>query len=135
MPTLDTCHTEIVNALKKVGWKTSAKPAYIDIEQFKPIFIDIWAWREVDSEIQRIYVEVKCFPNQTADEMYTALGQYSLYRAILDQAQIFDSLYLAIPRTIHSTMFDELILGICTRLGIKLLVVDIEYEEIASWIE
>jgi hypothetical protein len=137
MPALDECHNEVVHALQKAGWQVNSVPQAIrDIDKRLVVFIDINA--EINSngsQGREIYVEVKCFPgNNKKQELHIALGQYIFYRAILRRKQFQTALYLAIPHTIYQNVFKDAVKQTCQDNDIKLLIVDMEREEIVSWI-
>jgi hypothetical protein len=81
--------------------------------------------------------EIKCFPDASSDttELYKALGQYILYRAVLTELQDDTPLYLVIPEHIYNTVFESTARRATTDNHIKLLIVNLETEAISQWIE
>ena len=68
------------------------------------------------------------------DEFYHAVGQYLTYRNALDLNNIHSSLYLAVPLVIYSTFFQKpLVQAVIRDTQIKLIVADLEKEEIVTW--
>jgi hypothetical protein len=134
MSKLDSCHYEVVHALEKQGWTVDPKPlALVDRISAMMIRIDLYAERE---ENQRIIVEVKCYPEHNkTQELYISFGQYIMYRAFLQIRDIDAPLYLAVPKPIFDTHFHRVIRKAIQDNGIKLIVVDVEAEEIVEWIE
>lgn len=81
-------------------------------------------------------MEVKCFPDGSADtsELYTALGQYLIYRGILEQQQINLDLYLAVPVEAYEDVFSRMALKSIEMNRVKIVVVDMEREVIVQWL-
>ena len=84
----------------------------------------------------KIAVEIKSFTGiSQATELEKALGQYILYRNILEEREPNRSLYLAIVVDIFQEIFSEPIGDLVIKKNqIKLLVVDEEAEVITQWI-
>lgn len=140
MPALDSCQNQIVRALRQDGWTIADKPKYIadpDTETF--VYIDIEAFRDPNgtpSEARTIYVEVKCFPGKnTTQEIYIALGQYLIYRALLAKQTINVPLYLAVPKLIYEATFNAVFRKALHDSGIMMIVVDLVTETIVQWIK
>jgi hypothetical protein len=135
MPQIDRCHTQVENALKKAGWTLIHPPQTLYIE-FRYLLVDIEARREQNGTQKHIlFAEVKCFRQNTTNELFTAIGQYIIYQASLDSENDATPLYLAIPKTAYDTIFTKTIRAAIQQHRIKLLVVDLEKEEISQWIE
>ncbi|MCA0456765.1 MAG: XisH protein [Chloroflexi bacterium] len=136
MPVLDSCHQQVVNALRKASWNVTDKPVFLRADGLT-IFADIQA-QLVNGNIQQIIiVEVKCFADERSDqdELYRAVGQYMLYRSILQLKAPHLPLYLAVPNLVYERLFRKAIVqNMITGNGIKLIVIDIEREEIVQWI-
>jgi hypothetical protein len=135
MPALDRCHPIVERALQKEGWRVSS-PGRFSTEE-RDIYIDILASRQQNGAAQQLLlVEVKCFLEglNLTQELYTALGQYLVYRAMLKLLQNNTPLYLAIPRTIFEQL-DAAIMDAIADNKIKVIVVDFEVEAITRWIE
>ncbi|MGB5715322.1 MAG: element excision factor XisH family protein, partial [Waterburya sp.] len=84
----------------------------------------------------RIAVEIKSFVgNSPINELENALGQYILYRNILEETEPERSIYLAIRKSTYQEIFSEPI-GTLTiqKSKLYLLVFDDEKEEILQWI-
>lgn len=130
MPSEDICQPQVVAALKKDGWTITGQQVYI-LKGNHAIFIDIEAAKEPD----QAFIEVKCFPeDNTSTEFYIALGQYLTYRQILSTQKPTHRLYLAIPEDIYD-MLTEVHRDTLRDNHVKLIVVNIELEVIAQWIE
>ena len=86
---------------------------------------------------QILLVEVKCFGDSSeyTRDLYVAIGQYVVYQAMLNELKNSTPLYLAIPLTAYNDLFDSVIQRAVNDVKIKIIVVDIEREEIAQWKE
>jgi hypothetical protein len=105
MPALDRCHPVVERALQKEGWRV-ASPGRFSTEE-RDIYIDILASRQQNGTVQQLLlVEVKCFLEglNVTQELYTAFGQYIVYRSMLKLLQNTTPLYLAIPHTIFGQL-------------------------------
>jgi len=131
MPALDACHPQVVNALQKAGWKVSPHPFAIPNRRRNPLLADIRAEQNAN---QIIIVEAKCFEKNNLDELYTAIGQYIVYRSLMNKMPIQLPLYLSIPTTAYYGIFKEIGLDIVNEMNIKLIVIDIVNEVIDLWI-
>ena len=82
-------------------------------------------------------VEGKCFPDETSTtrDLYTAIGQYFLYRAMILELGGNDPVYLAIPDTIFETVFDIAVMRVVRDYNVKLVVINLETETVKQWIE
>jgi hypothetical protein len=80
---------------------------------------------------------VKCFagPGDRTREVYIAIGQYIIYRALMAELRIAIPLYLAVPLDAYNNLFEPAAKRAVKDSRIKLLVVDIETEEIVQWID
>jgi hypothetical protein len=110
----------------------SAAFAILIAKRRNPLLADIKAQRDSDTII---IAEAKCFEMNTPDELYTALGQYLVYRSLINRMRTVYPLYLVIPATAFHGIFDTMGMGIVQEVGIKLIVVDIETEVIEKWLE
>lgn len=104
----------------------------------RQVFIDIFAWQGSNGlQQQRLLAEVKCFPESTNEstELYTALGQYIIYRAMLEELGRDVPLYLSAPETIFRSSFDSIALRAIHDNHVKLMIVNLDTESIVQWIE
>ncbi len=137
MPKYDTCHEQVMRALQKDGWRIVAEQSVIMAHKRKGI-VDIRAAREINGSRQQILlVEVKCFPDRedTTQELYTAIGQYIVYRAIMVQLTMNIPPYLAVPDEVFANTFDLSVRWAINDSRVKLIIVDVEMEIIKQWIE
>ncbi|MCU0514999.1 MAG: hypothetical protein MUE40_20785 [Anaerolineae bacterium] len=83
-----------------------------------------------------IVVEVKCFPENRSllDDFYQAIGQYQVYRNALKSLQPSMPLYLAIPHSVYDILLqNEVIRATLEEIRLKLVIVNLEKEEVALW--
>lgn len=132
MPAIDQCHLQMVRALRKAGWMVDEKPYVLRLTSGRRLFVDIKAQYD-QNEI--IIVEVKCFVDNQVEELYTAIGQYMVYRNLLRRLNIQKQIYLAIPVTAYYGIVEELAAEVVQEARIKLILVDIEHEVIERWSE
>ena len=146
MPQRDAIHNIIRQALIKEGWEITDDPYVISYgERF--LFIDLAARLDVLNGIagrfigarrgsSRIAVEIKEFRGNSAiADLEQAIGQYVLYRLLLEQVDSERELYLAVADTTFDGIFSEPIGELVMRgLPMKLLIVDVEAVEVKRWI-
>lgn len=137
MPALDLNHEQVRQALLKDGWSITDDPYVIEYEDLT-LFADLGAERVIAAQRddQRIVVEVKSFAGRSAvREFETALGQFELYRGILETTEPDRTLFLAVSDVIYDGFIQRpAIQLIVDRNGLKFLVVNLEIEEIVQWI-
>lgn len=133
----DTCHPQIVNALHKAGWLVTDN-VYLRVEDVIAI-ADLKAWQNNNGDIQQIIVvEVKCFLNENddQDELYRAIGQYLMYRSMIAARGLNMPLYLSVPVGAYERLFTkQIVQTVMQESRFKLLIVDIEREEIIRWLD
>ena len=85
---------------------------------------------------QNIVIEVKSFVGQSdVKDLQQALGQYVLYRQILNEMKVDRILYLAISQPTFNSVFSiELGQVLIKNQIVKLIVFDDESEVIVQWI-
>ena len=138
MPARDLNHDMVRSALQKDGWTITDDPyviAYGDLT----LFADLGAERTLAAERngERIVVEIKSFPGPSpVREFQSALGQYELYRSLLELIEAERQLYLAVSDAVYEVFFlREAIQVILRRNSIRLIIVDLAQEEIVQWIK
>jgi hypothetical protein len=133
----DIYHNTVKAALEKDGWIITNDPLTLKVGG-RSAFIDLGAEKlfAAEKEGQRIAVEVKSFisPSPVRD-LEQALGQYIMYSQVLERQNLSRSLYLAISRTVFLDFFSEELPQLMIELNnLKLLVFDVDSEEIVKWI-
>ncbi|MCA0457872.1 MAG: hypothetical protein LCI00_28155 [Chloroflexi bacterium] len=135
MPSFDQCHDQIMRALEKSGWRITDQQVLMKVGR-RRVFIDLHATHAANgSREEIILVEVKCFPElqNTAQEIYTAVGQYIIYRAMLQELELDIPLYLSVPEAIFNTVFDRPVQRAIRQSQIKVIVVNLDEEKIVQW--
>lgn len=146
MPQRDKIHNVIKQALIKDGWEITDDPYVISYgERF--LFIDLAAKLDGLNGItgnfigarrgdSRIAIEIKEFRGNSAiADLEQAIGQYVLYRLLLEQIDSERELYLAITDTTFDGIFSEPIGELVIReLPLRLLIVDVKAIEVKRWI-
>lgn len=136
MPAIDNCQPQVINGVRKEGWRIDKAPLFARLDSF----IDILALRSKTNNgslEQIIVVEVKCFDDRVGflDDLYRSIGQYLVYRKILRTRTSEVPIYLALPNTAYHTISQmRVILDVIHEIDMKLLVVNLDTEEIETWI-
>lgn len=137
VPARDIYHDTVKRALQKDRWTITHDPFPLQIGK-KRLSADLGAERLISAErgLQRIVVEVKSFVGQSdVKDLEQALGQYVLYRQILNEMGVERSLYIAISRPTFNSIFTiELGQVFLKNQVVKLIVFDDESEAIVQWI-
>jgi hypothetical protein len=137
VPAKDIYHDTVKRALQKDGWIITHDPFPLQIGR-KRLSADLGAERLINAEkgTQKIVVEVKSFVGRSdVKDLEQALGQYILYRQLLNEMGIDRSLYLAISQPIFNSVFTrELGQVLLKNQIIKLIVFDDKSEAIVQWI-
>ena len=137
MSARDIYHNTVRQALEKDGWTITHDPFPIQIGK-KRLSADLGAERLINAEkeLREIVVEVKSFVGQSdVKDLQQALGQYILYRQILNEMKVERVLYLAISQATFNSVFSiELGQVLLKNQIIKLIVFDDESEVIVQWI-
>jgi len=137
VPAKDIYHDTVKRALQKDGWIITHDPFPLQIGR-KRLSADLGAERLINAEkgTQKIVVEVKSFVGRSdVKDLDQALGQYILYRQVLNEMGIDRSLYLAISQPIFNSVFTiELGQVLLKNQIIKLIVFDDKSEAIVQWI-
>lgn len=136
MPARDICEPQFVTALEKAGWVVTNQPYTIGLNRVEYAYADL-RLRHFKDFRSIIVVEVKCFATATTytDDFYHAIGQYHTYRAILRLKGVDESLYLAVPLHFYEEIKQRIVMqSVITDAKISIIVVDLDDEEIVSWI-
>lgn len=125
---------QVIRALEKAGWRVASRPVYIKLVGKRGyIYADV-RFERADEQI--IVVEVKCFTHVETwlEELYRAIGQYLLYRNALYLQNVDYPLYLTVPLTAYNRLVQwPAVQATIQDARIKLIVVDLEREEVAKW--
>lgn len=137
MSASDKIHLPVKNALIRDGWTITNDPFTLDIGT-DTLYADLKAERIMaDSAKQVIVVEVKSFSEKSLiHALQQALGQYQIYRNIVEDYFPGFALYLAVSTEAYKELQRRTSFQILMRRKqLSLIVVDIVDEEIVQWIE
>jgi hypothetical protein len=137
MPAPDAIQGAVKNALIKEGWTITDDPFVIFYERLR-LFADLGAERPIGAERagQALVAEVKSFLDPSPiNDFKLALGQYLMYRALLEVTAPERNLYLAISQDTYADFFQrKAIQLVVQRYQVAQLVVNVAREEIVQWI-
>lgn len=137
MPKLDIIHNAVKNALIRDGWLITDDPYVIQYRR-TVLYADLGAERPIAAERdgQKLVVEVKSFIGASKiQDLKEALGQYDIYRYLLEETAPDRKLYIAISNVAYNTFFTQDVTQlILNKHQLPIIVVDIEIEEIMQWI-
>ncbi len=132
----DLYHEAAKTALIQDGWTITHDPLRIAIGR-RQAYIDLGAKDLVGAERngQAIAVEIKSFLNPSLlDDLYHAIGQYTLYNLALAEREPDTTLYLALPSTAWKIIDEDQISDFFNRLAIRLLIFDPITKQLVKWI-
>jgi hypothetical protein len=102
------------------------------------LYVDVAAQRLLSAEkgTQKIAVEIKTFGSPLpVNDLQEAIGQFCMYEDALEDIEPDRLLYLAVPRSAFEGIFNETLGQKALQKRItRILVYDIELEEIVKWI-
>lgn len=135
----DIIHDAVVNALDKDGWTIIKEHFRIECGEVE-VYADLLTQRKstaIGDNLPRVIMGIKTFGACSfVKELEQALGQYSFYLNMLEFAGLDYELYLAISKHVHEDYFLRPVTSqIVKRHQIKLLIVDIDEEEVVQWIQ
>jgi hypothetical protein len=138
MSARDAFHEVVKKALQKDAWQITHDPLSFNLGGVK-MSIDLAAERLIaaEREGEKIAVEVKSFLEKSSaiSEFHTALGQFINYRGALRRREPERVLYLAVPLISYKTFFQlDFPQEMIQENKVKIIVYDIEREEIVEWI-
>lgn len=137
MPAKDLYHDAVKLALIKAGWTITADPYKIKFQEIE-LYADLAAELPIAAERQgqKIIVEIKSFVGRSfITDFHNAVGQYVVYRTLINTTAPEHQLYLAIDDITFTNFFQRPGIEFLIHASeIALLVVDIDFQEIAQWI-
>lgn len=133
----DRFHDVVRIALEKEGWKITADPYEINVDDVD-FEIDLAAEQLLAAELEgrKIAVEVKSFISPSnVSEFHTALGQFLNYRDALEKIEPDRQLYLAVRVSIYQSFFQRrFIAAAVERYQLRLVTYDVQQEVITRWL-
>ena len=137
MAARDKIHGAVKTALVKDGWTITDDPFMI-VYKDVGLSADLGAERTLAAErgAERIVVEIKSFLGPSLfHDLEQALGQYGLYRLYLRLTKSEQVLFLAIDPLTYADFFRrESVQVAVDDAKLKLVIVNIETEEVMQWI-
>ncbi len=134
----DVFHESVKRGLEKEQWQISSDPLELQWDEIK-VKIDLAAERLIAAERgeEKIAVEIKSFVSPSLiSDFHTALGQFLVYRIMLDEKQPDRLLYLAVPKEVYKTFFQSRFAQTAIEQHkLKLIVYNPKLEEIEQWID
>lgn len=136
MPAKDRLHAVVRTALERDGWVVTADPLVLPVGAHN-LYVDLAAERVIAAErgADRIAVEVKGFTGRSeVADLEQALGQYVLYRALLERSDPARRMVLAVPKAPWLSLFESE-LGRAAREGVSVraVVFDPALMEVWRW--
>lgn len=137
MPAKDIYHNIVKTVLEKDGWVITDDPLKLKWG-LRELFVDLGASKLLAAQKgeRKIAIEIKSFVKiSPVTDLEEALGQYILYRNILEETQPLREIYLAIRQATYREIFSEPIGNLVVeKNSLRLLVFDPEKEVIVQWI-
>ncbi|MBW3597215.1 MAG: XisH family protein [Planctomycetes bacterium] len=139
MPAKNVHHDAVVRALTDDGWIITHDPLTLSFGG-KDLFVDLGAEQQAvaaEKHGRRIAVEIQSFLSpSTIRDLEEAVGQYSVYRAILAETEPDRQLYLAAPFRVYEGLLSERFgQFLIDRLQLRVLIFDDAPPRIVQWIE
>lgn len=145
MPSRDIIYNIVKQAIIKDGWKITDDPYTISYgERF--LFIDLGGqqikensqgeFMGAEKENRKIAIEIKDFRSKSdISALQQAIGQYTLYKLLLNEIEPDRNIYLAITNFTYDNIFSEPIGQlVINKLPLKLIVVNLAKMEVKLWI-
>ena len=138
MPAKDLYHDIVVEALIADGWTITDDPYRLRYGDRK-LYVDLGAERTTiaaEKQGEKIAVEIKSFLGQSGiDDLEDAVGQYNIYRVVLQEVEPDRTLFLAVPERAFEQVFDDKFGRLIIRgQRLLLIVFDEEKGDIKQWI-
>lgn len=134
----DIYHNAVRNALIKDGWTITHDPYPLEYGDHN-LYVDLGAEAPIAAEKRghKIAVEIKSFIGRSVmTDLERAVGQFVVYRFIMQHEDPDRALFLAVSRTAHAAVFDPAPgRDLIEAQALKLLIFDAEEEVIIRWIE
>ncbi|HWE35112.1 MAG TPA: element excision factor XisH family protein [Isosphaeraceae bacterium] len=139
MPARNIYHDGVIRALTADGWTITHDPLTVSYGG-KDVFVDLGAEKlaiGAEKGGRKIAIEVQSFLGDSpVNELHGAVGQYEVYRTLLEETEPDRVLFLAVPGRVHEEFLTERFGRlIVDRLRLRLLIFDDEREVILQWIE
>jgi hypothetical protein len=138
MSAKDTFHDDFKAALIKDGWTITHDPFTLSFGS-RNVYADLGAERSIAATrgAEKIAVEIKCFIGDSeVRQLEIALGQFVLYRLLLERLDPNRVLLLAMPETAFKSLFEDAAgQGLIRDVELKIIVFDAAKQEIVQWLK
>jgi hypothetical protein len=138
MPRRYLYHQAVRTALEKDLWTITHDPLVLPFGG-RDLFVDLAAEAPIAAEKdgRKIAVEIKTFLGASeVTDFERMLGQYTLYRTVMEDEEPGRSLYVAVTEAIFTGFLREIPAEkVLRKVQVKLLVFNPEQEVILQWIE
>ena len=137
MPARNMYHDAVVQALSADGWTITHDPFVLSYGG-RDMYVDLGAERVVlgaEKDKKQIAVEIQSFLNPSpVRDLQEAIGQYYVYRSVMEESEPGRKLYLAVPRRVWEGILAER-LGrlVVERLGLPVIVIDEKEARVIQW--
>jgi hypothetical protein len=133
----DKYHAIVRKILEEEGWEITHDPYFLMLGKRRG-FIDLGAERVLigaEKKGEKIAIEIKSFLGLSdVDQFEDALGQYLLYKPALNEKEPDRTLYLAVPISFYSNLFDDSYFQKIAQLyDLKMLIFDEKSQTINEW--
>lgn len=137
MPAQDSYHDIVIRALEHAGWTITADPLRLTYGQ-RDFYVDLAAEHAVlaaERAHRKIAVEIKSLADRSPMRAFEqAIGQFVVYRMVLQEHEPERQLYLAIPEAMYQSLLSEGLGELAVRrLGLCMFTFDITTERIVQW--
>ncbi|MGI8980881.1 MAG: element excision factor XisH family protein [Pirellulaceae bacterium] len=137
MPAKNIYHVVVIEALEADGWTITDDPLKMRYGG-RDFYVDLGAERTpigAEKGERKIAVEIQSFLNQSiVRDIEEAVGQYDVYRTLLQENEPKRSLYLAVPQRIRKALlvepFGRLIVA---KLNLSVIVFNEQKKRIIEW--
>lgn len=137
MPAKDLYHDAVKQSLINDGWSITADPYIIKYEDAE-LYADLAAEKPIAATRgnEKIVVEIKSFVGRSMMyDFHNALGQYIVYRNLIQLTEPSYTLYLAIDQLTFKNFFQRpSVQTVTTQNQLLIIVIDIQQERIIKWI-
>jgi hypothetical protein len=137
MPADDAIKPAVVAALVKDGWTITHDPLAVRYDELA-VGIDLGAERLLAAArgIEQIAVEIKTFGSRSpVRDLRDAIGQYELYRMILEDRDPGRKLYLAVSEAVEQDVFGtRAVRRLLRKRSLPRIVVRLIPAEVVQWI-
>lgn len=137
MPAKNIDHDAVRDALIADGWTITDDPLRV-LFGLRRLYVDLGAERArlgAERDGEKIAVEVQSFVGEShTDSLHHAVGQYCVYRVVLNRTEPDRLLYLAVRDTVYRTVFEEQ-LGqtVAADLQLRFLVYNAAQRRVVQW--